>query len=96
MIKTGYVIRADFNTADVRVHRESSCGGNCSHCKGCGVDEIIIAVPNDIRAVEGETVKIIMPDKKFLSGALLGYGILVLAMLLGGIIGYIISKNDIF
>ena len=57
---------------------------------------MLIAVPNDIRAVEGETVKIIMPDKKFLSGALLGYGILVLAMLLGGIIGYIISKNDIF
>lgn len=95
MIKTGYVIKADTNTAMIRVHRESSCGGNCGHCKGCGTNEIIINVSNDINAIEGETVKLIMQDRKFISRTVLGYGILVLAMILGGVLGYIISKNDI-
>lgn len=95
MIKTGNVVKADSTMAEIRVHRESSCGGNCSHCNGCGNDEIIIKVPNNIGATKGETVRIVMKNTKFISSAILGYGILVIAMILGGILGYIIFENDI-
>ncbi len=94
MIKTGYVIGADEKIVKIRVHRESACGGNCAHCNGCESGEVVIEAENIIGAKIGETVKILMEDKAFLKNTLWGYGALVFALILGGILGYEIFKTD--
>ena len=95
MEKNGYVIFSDDKIARIRIKRESSCGGNCSHCKGCGTDEVIIEAVNTKELKAGETVKVIMPDSSFVKKSLVGYGGLVFLILLGAISGYMIFGNEL-
>ncbi len=88
MLKSGYVIDANDKTAKIRIHRESSCGGDCGRCGGCGTDELIVEVENTMKLQKGETVNVKMNNKKFILSAALGYGILTAVMVLGGILGY--------
>lgn len=94
MEKNGYVVTANEKTAKIRVSRESACGGNCSHCKGCGTDAIIFEIENSMDFKEGEIVKVTMDDSKFLKKSFLGYGLLVVLIIAGGILGYTIFKNE--
>ncbi len=95
MVQTGYVIFADEKNAKIRIHRESSCGEHCAHCGGCEGREIIVDAPNTINIKTGETVKIIMDNKSFFKNALLGYVSLVFALILGGILGYVVFESDL-
>ncbi len=95
MIKTGYVTETDGKFARIRIYRESACGGDCGHCNGCESGEIIVEAENIINAKVGETVKIVMENRKFFRNALLGYGSLVLALIVGGIFGYGIFGTDL-
>lgn len=95
MVKNGYVVMADEKKAKIRVNRESACGGNCSHCKGCGTDAILFEVENDMNFKSGETVKVIMDDRKFLKKSFLGYGLLVALIIAGGVLGYEIFQNEL-
>lgn len=94
MEKSGYVVQASEGKAKIRIHRESSCGGDCGRCGGCGSDEVVIETENSLNLKAGETVKVIMDNKKFLRRAALGYGSLVAVMILGGILGYEIFQSE--
>lgn len=95
MIKNGYVVWVNDDKAKIRINRESSCGGNCAHCKGCGTSEMILDVTNDLDLSEGEIVKVFMDNKLFLRKAALGYGMLVCSMIIGGILGNILFKSEL-
>ncbi len=95
MIKTGYVTRSSDKEVEIRIHKESSCGGNCASCRGCGGDEILITAENTINAKNGETVRVVMDNKSFFKSAVLGYIVLVFALIFGGILGYAAFKSDI-
>ena len=95
MIKSGDVIEVNDKTAKIRIHRESSCGGDCGRCGGCNADEIIVEVENTLNLQTGETVNVKMNNKKFILSAVLGYGILVAVMIFGGILGYEAFNSEI-
>ncbi len=95
MEKNGFVVFADERNAKIKVNRESACGGNCSHCKGCGADAILFEIENNMDFKEGEVVRVIMDDSKFLKKSFLGYGLLVVLIIAGGILGYTVSKNEL-
>ncbi len=94
MIKTGYVTETNGEIARIRIYRESACGENCAHCKGCKNGEFIVEAENTINAAAGESVRIIMDNKSFFKSALLGYGLLVFALVFGGVLGYALFKSD--
>jgi len=94
MEKNGYVIFSDDKIARIRIKRDSSCGGNCSHCKGCGTDEVLIEIDNKHGLKSGENVKITMEDSSFVKNSFIGYGVLVILVLFGAIFGYVIFDNE--
>ena len=95
MEKNGYVVFSDDKIAKIMIKRESSCGGNCSHCKGCGTDEIVIETENNQGLETGECVKVIMDDSNFLKKMLWGYGLVIVFIVSGTTLGYSLFENDI-
>ncbi len=93
MEKNGYIVSADGDTVKIRIDRDSACGGNCAHCHGCS-SEMIIEYKNCCDFKEGEIVKVTMDTKRFFKKAFLGYGLLVIAMIFGGILGYSLFKSE--
>ena len=94
MEKNGYIVSANEKRVKIRIDRESACGGNCAHCKGCSA-EMIFEYENYCDFKQGETVRVLMDDKKFLKKSFLGYGLLAISLILGGILGYLIFKSEI-
>ena len=96
MEQVGYVARIDETEIIIRVARESACGGNCGACHGCPSDAILVACPNDDKQPYfiGEEVRLRMPSETFLSGTLLSYGLMTVAMLLGAILGYVVTNAE--
>ncbi len=95
MQKKGYVVFSNEEIAKIRIKRESSCGGNCSHCKGCGTDELVLEVENIYDLKTGETVNVYMEDKGFIKKAFIGYGLLVFLAVFGAVLGYGVFENEL-
>lgn len=96
MEQTGYVVEVLGTDVKVRVMRESACGGNCGACHGCPSGAVFVTCANDADApfMVGEEVVIEMPTKQFLGGTLGSYGIMTFCMLLGAILGYLLTKHE--
>lgn len=94
MKQTGYVTEIVNGRMKVRVDRESACGGNCVSCKGCPTDAVIIECNEAVGISKGDTVELEMPDKQFFKGAMLGYGVPVILMIVGAVCGFIMAEND--
>lgn len=94
MQKKGYVVFSNDEIAKIRIKRESSCGGNCSHCKGCGTDELVLEVDNVCDLKTGETVNVYMEDNGFIKKAFIGYGLLVFLAVFGAVLGYGVFENE--
>lgn len=94
MEQTGYVTEINNGKIKVRVDRESACGGNCVSCKGCPADAIIVECDAPCGVKVGDIVKLTMPTKHFYFRAMLGYGIPVVFIIVGAVLGYTATKND--
>lgn len=98
MEQIGYVTRIVDGMAKIRVDRESACGGNCAGCHGCPQNAVIISVKDDAdNPFEiGERVILNMKTGHFFSGLFKSYGVLIITMLLGAIMGYLLFKTEGF
>lgn len=98
MKQVGYVTYASDEEIKVRVDRTSACGGNCAGCHGCPSDAVIITAKNDANPPYqvGEEVKIIQKNSIFFTGTFGSYGLLSACILLGIVIGYYITRQDIY
>ncbi len=96
MKQIGYVVQVE-EDVKIRVARESACGGNCGACHGCPSGAVFITYPNDkSNPFEiGEQVVIEMSSSNFLKGTFGSYGIMTICMLLGAILGYVVTKQEI-
>ncbi len=94
MEKNGYVVSSDEKTVKIRIDRESACGGNCAHCKGCS-SEMIFEYENSCGFKAGETVRVLMDDRKFLKKSFLVYGLLIISLIAGGILGYLLFESEL-
>ena len=94
MKQFGYVTEIGNNKAKVSVMRESSCGGNCVSCKGCPAGTVTVECLVGDNVHIGDKVILTMPTKTFLKGMFLGYGQVVLLMILGAVLGYKFFGNE--
>ncbi len=96
MEQFGFVTSIEDGLAKIRVDRESACGGNCAGCHGCPQNAIIISWPDNPENpfMIGERVKVTMPTNNFFAGIFKSYGVLILALLAGAILGYEITGID--
>ena len=70
---TGYVQSTDGKYVNVKIIRQSACGGNCASCGGCGGKEQIVRALNSAGAVCGNKVSMRMDSKKVLFAAFIAY-----------------------
>lgn len=98
MEQTGFVAEISGSTAKVRVDRESACGGNCAGCHGCPKSAVLVSCPiNPEYPVKiGQEVKVIMQTGKFFSGIFKSYGVLILMVLLGAMLGFYLTGVEGF
>ncbi len=96
MKQIGWVVQKEGRTVKIRVERDSACGGNCAGCHGCPQNAIVFSYPDhpDAPFQVGEQVCVVMPTRKFFGGIFQSYGILILGMLLGAIVGYCWTGKD--
>lgn len=69
-------------------------GSMCAHCGACmafGEKEMEVVVKNDIGAVPGDTVTVVMLAKNILKAGLIAYVIPLIALLLGIWLGSLIA-----
>ena len=96
MEQIGYVTQVTDGVAKIRVDRESACGGNCAGCHGCPQNAVIISLKDDKDNpfVVGEKVYLNMKNSHFFTGLFKSYGVLIVTMLIGAILGYCLSKTE--
>lgn len=90
----GYVTEVLDDTIKVRVDRESSCGGNCVSCKGCPASAVIVECKTNGDIEKGDRVKIVLPNRKFFKNIFLGYGLSIILMVAGAVLGYVIFQSE--
>lgn len=95
MEQIGYVTEVQGDRVLVRVDRESACGGNCVSCKGCPTDAIIVECKHTEPLERGDRVRLLMQNKSFFKNMFLGYGLSVIVMILGAVLGYIMFKAEL-
>ncbi len=96
MEQTGYVISAGPEGIKVRVDRESACGGNCVSCKGCPSSAVIVDAVDSVNLEirKGDVVTLYEDTKKVLRNAAIGYGLMALLLVAGGVLGFMLTKKD--
>lgn len=98
MEQEGFVAELCGEKVKIRVDRESACGGNCAGCHGCPQNAVLITCANDVEHPFslGEKVQVIMPTGSFFSGLFLSYGVLILTVLLGAVLGFFLTNSEGF
>jgi len=98
MDNIGKVFEITENIAKIKIVRDSACGSNCQSCGGCELkDHYIFA---DIKTefnytpTVGDNVTIIIDNKTFYLYSVLGYGLFILLLVLGSVLGYIKFKTE--
>ena len=80
--------------AKVRVDRESACGGNCVSCKGCPASAVIVECSVAEEVNVGDEVRLVMDNGSFFKNAALGYGLPIVLMIVGAVVGYCALKSE--
>lgn len=98
MEQTGFVAERCGDRVKIRVDRESACGGNCAGCHGCPQNAILITCADDIDHpfALGEKVQVVMSTGTFFSGMFLSYGVLIVTVLLGAVLGFYLTRSEGF
>lgn len=98
MNNIGKITQIQGNTAKIKIVRDSACGSNCQSCGGCELkDHFITAdIKNDFDFIPkvGDNVTISLDDKTFYTYSALGYGIFIILLILGAVLGYVKFKTD--
>ena len=92
MTEFGLVIKIEDQTASVRFKRNSACG----NCKACGMlstqNEIVVEVPNDIGAREGEYVEVSIVMKKAITASAIAYLFPLIMLGAGALFGWLLTS----
>lgn len=91
MEKTGVVRKVDNEYAYIVIERDSSCGENCAACGLCANREMTVKIKNTKGFEKGDKVRLKTDDKKFLKGSAIGYLLLTALLIVGGLLGSLIS-----
>ncbi len=91
MEKTGVVRKVDNEYAYIVIERDSSCGENCAACGLCANREMTVKIKNIKGFEKGDMVRLRTDDKKFLKGSAIGYLLLTALLIIGGLLGSLIS-----
>lgn len=93
MGEKGQVIELKANIAVVKMERTEACA-KCRACEGLGKHEMVIEAKNLCDADVGDTVEIDLESQNFLKAIGIMYGIPLITLMLGFVIGYILIKNE--
>ena len=96
MNKFGIVTKCEKDFAFVRITRDSMCGDNCGSCNLCGNKNIEIKAINSKGAKPSDRVEMDMPEKSGFSASFLAYGMPMLILIAGIIIGAVLGYAEIF
>ncbi len=98
MKNNGVISEINGKKAKIKVLRESACGGNCASCSGCELKNHFIDADIEkefnFTPKVGDKVLITMDDKLFYTYAIFGYGIFVLFLIVGAVLGWSLYKNE--
>lgn len=98
MKNIGIISEINGKEAKIKVLRQSACGGNCASCSGCELKNHFIDADIerefDFSPKVGDKVQITMDDKLFYTYAILGYGIFVVFLIAGAVLGWNFYKNE--
>jgi len=99
MEEKGLVINSSEKEITVKVIRVSQCGHNCADCGGgCDTSSLELKFPNKVNAKTGDVVILESETKAFMKNAYLVYGIPLMAIVIGvviGINGWLVLLNDL-
>lgn len=97
MEQMGYVTQVSQKDIQIRVLRESACGGNCAGCHGCPSDAVVFSYP--IQEGEsfsvGDAVHIYMETKTFFGHAAMSYGLMSVLLFTGAVLGYVWFQTEL-
>ena len=96
MNSLGIVTRCKNDFAFVKIIRNSMCGDDCGSCNLCAKREIEVKALNTIGAEVGEKVELKMPEESGFLASLFTYGIPMIVLILGIIVGACIGKAEMF
>ena len=98
MNNIGKITQIEGNTAKIKIVRDSACGSNCQSCGGCELKDHFITADIktdfDFMPSVGDNVIISLDNKTFYTYSALGYGIFIVLLILGAVLGYIRFKTD--
>ena len=98
MKNKGVISEINGKNARIQVLRESACGGNCASCSGCELKnhfvDADIEKEFDFVPKVGDKVEVIMDDKLFFKYAVVGYGVFVLFLLIGAVLGWTLTSDE--
>lgn len=95
MEKIGVIAEATDKKIKIKVAREGACGGNCAQCLSCAGRELYIEAENTDDFKGGEHVRILMENPVFYKRLFSGYALPTLSFVVGAVIGYALSSNDV-
>ncbi len=90
MNETGIVIAVKDSRAEVRISASQACG-SCGACGGDGT--VLEGVRNDAQARIGDRVTVEISEQGRLRGALIGFGLPLLGLLVGYVIGALVAAR---
>lgn len=93
MTKNGIVEDINSGIAKVKILRVSACGENCVECGACDKKSNTVIAKNTLNAKVNDKVIVNMSDKLVLGAAFLVYIIPLIFLIIGYLIGHIISEN---
>ena len=99
MKNNGVISEIKGNKAKIQVLRESACGGNCASCSGCELKNHFVDADIEkefgFTPKVGDKVEITMDDKLFFKYAVIGYGIFILFLIIGAVLGWILFDDEL-
>ncbi len=92
--ETGVVTKTEGITAKILVQKKESVCESCTARGSCEIEETGIEMEalNPVRAEVGQTVKIVMKPQAYLKGAMFVYGLPLVAIISGALLGGHIGK----
>lgn len=91
MDAVGIVKAVKGNMIEVEIPRKSACGDNCASCGMCNMKDAVITVKNTPNAKAGDRVHLLADDSSFVKRAAVGYLLLTVMLIVGGVIGNLLG-----
>lgn len=99
MDNIGIITKICGDTAEIKVIRDSVCGGQCHSCSGCELKNHVITADIktelDFLPSVGDKVNIFLDNKTFYAYSAAGYAVFVILLIAGGALGYMKFKTEI-